>query len=77
MNEEIDKITDEYGEVHGNKCALNNEGGSDDGCDCGVKPMVREVVSYIVNFLSHDMDYRSERQRKAGVKMYLNNFFDN
>ena len=73
MKEKVKKITDEYGQLH-YKCSLNTEGGSDDGCDCAVKEMVKEVVACVVEYLSHDMKFKDEEQRKSAVKMYLDDF---
>ena len=46
MNNEIEKITDEYGQLHELNCALNDEGGSFDGCDCAMKSLVKELVEW-------------------------------
>jgi len=63
----IREIYEEYGQLHEKHCALNDEGGSDDGCTCAVKSMVEEILEYI----SHDMKFENEDQRKSAVKMYL------
>jgi hypothetical protein len=70
IQEDIEKITDDYGQLHEQNCSLNNEEGSDDGCDCAVKEMVKEVITRIITYLSYDMNL-TEEQRKESVKMYL------
>jgi len=69
MGNTINEIAGEYGQLHEEGCALNREGGSDDGCDCAVKEMVKEIVEC----LSYDMEFKDEEQRKCAVKMYLDN----
>ena len=43
MKETIEKITDEYGQLHEDECELNDENGSFDGCTCAIKDMVEEI----------------------------------
>ena len=62
----IREIYEDYGQIH-TDCELNQEYGSFDGCTCVVRTMVEEIVEY----LSHDMKFENEEQRKEAVKMYL------
>ncbi len=71
LKERITDITDDYGSMHEYDCDLNREDGSDDGCECLVKSMVDEVVESVIEFLSHDMEFNDEEQRKVAVKMYI------
>ena len=41
--EELEKITDEYGQLHETNCDLNAEGGSYNGCNCAMKSLVKEI----------------------------------
>ena len=65
----IKETYEEYGQLHEINCELNQEGGSFDGCTCAVKSMVEEIIEY----LSYDMKFDNEEQRKTAVKMYLEN----
>lgn len=49
IREEIEKITDDYGQLHKEECDLNSEGGSYEGCDCAMRGLVEQVVSFIIN----------------------------
>lgn len=69
IREEIDKITDDYGQLHEKDCDLNNEDGSFDGCTCAMKSLSNEVVSRLIEYFSYDI-FGSEEQRKAGVELY-------
>ncbi len=71
MKENIEKITDEYGQLHEEDCELNQEDGSDDGCTCAVKNMTEDIVRAVVEYVSHDMKGETEEQRKCIVKMYM------
>ncbi len=72
MKEEIKQIYEEYGQLHETTCNLNNEDTVLDGCTCAVKPMVEEIIDKLTEYFSHDI-FENEEQRKAGVKMYLEN----
>ncbi len=41
---EIQKIYEDYGQLHEEYCEINREDGSDDGCNCAVKTMVEECT---------------------------------
>lgn len=47
MKETIQKIYEDYGQLHEEGCELNDEGGSFDGCTCAVKTMVEEIINEI------------------------------
>ena len=70
----MEKITDEYGQLHEENCALNDEGGSFDGCDCAMNSLVKEMANVIIEHLSYDMSFKNEKQRKSAIKMYLEDF---
>ena len=74
LKEKVYAISDEYGQAHEDNCDLNLEGGSDDGCTCWINNMVDEITKMIVVYLSYDMDFKDEEQRKAAVEMYLGEF---
>ncbi len=74
FKEKIEEITGEYGYLHQEDCDINNEGGSYEGCNCAMKNMIKEVVEFVVEFLSHDITFKNEEQRKSAVKMYLEDF---
>lgn len=71
--EEIEKITDEYGQLHETDCDLNSEDGSFDGCTCAMKSLSNEVVGRLIEYFSHDI-FDNEEQRKAGVELYRERF---
>lgn len=48
MNDKIQKIYEDYGQLHEEGCELNDEGGSFDGCTCAVKTMVQELIQEVV-----------------------------
>lgn len=74
LYEKIEKITDDYGQLHTDDCPLNYEDGSDNGCECAVKSMTKEIVETVIEYLSYDMNFKDEEQRKEAVKMYIENF---
>ena len=74
IKEEIEEITDEYGQLHESECELNDESGSLDGCTCAMKNMQDEIVSRLIEFFSHDI-FDNEKQRKAGVELYKKEVF--
>ncbi|KKL79163.1 hypothetical protein LCGC14_2017630, partial [marine sediment metagenome] len=67
----------EYGQLHNEDCCVNTEY----GCDIGVGDVeccenMKLIASFfleqageIIKFLSHDMDFKDEEQRKEAVKM--------
>lgn len=69
--EKLKKIYEEYGQLHEEYCAINDEGGSDDGCTCAVKNMVSEIVTELVRYISYDLKCENEEQRKGCVRLYL------
>ena len=73
LKEEIDTITEEYGQLH-QDCDLNEEDGSYDGCTCSMRFLVKEVVSRVVEHLSYDITFIDDKQRKAAVRLYLEDF---
>lgn len=70
MKDKIQKIIEDYGQLHEDNCELNHEGGSWDGCTCAVKNCADEIVEAVIEYLSHDI-FRNEEQRNAGAKLYL------
>jgi hypothetical protein len=78
----IYKNAEEYGALHNEDCCVNDE---NNGCDFDVKPaeccknmrmvksIIDETIADTVEFLSHDMNFRDEEQRKSAVKLYLGN----
>jgi len=50
--EKIQKITDEYGQLHEEGCEINDEGGSFDGCDCAMKSLSEEVAQLLTQQLN-------------------------
>ena len=72
LKEQIEKITEDYGQLHEEGCDLNDENGSDYGCTCAVKAMVSNVSEAIIEYLSHDIcDNKIQGQREEIVKMYI------
>jgi len=71
LKEEIEAITDDYGQLHEDECDLHNEDGTEDGCTCAVKGMTREIVERMTEYFSHDITFKDEAQRKAAVEMYM------
>lgn len=76
IKDKIEKIYEDYGQIHEEKCELNFEDGSYDGCTCAVKDMVKELIELLTEYFSYDIRFENEEQRKEAVKMYLNNFFE-
>lgn len=74
MDDKIKQIYEDYGQIHEDNCELHNENSSSDGCSCAVKSMVKEVAEVLTEYFSHDIKFKDEEQRKAAVKMYLENF---
>lgn len=74
VKKDIENITDEYGQLHEENCELNSEGGSFDGCTCAMKSLSDELVTRLIEFLSHDI-FDNEEQRKAGVEIYKKEVF--
>lgn len=73
-----DKILDllaDYGEIHQDRCDVHSEYG--DGCNCAVRDMVYKLVVELTEYFSHDMEFKNEEQRKAGVEMYLKHLVGN
>lgn len=74
----------EYGELHNQDCCVNLEYGCD--CDVGdieccenmrlIAGFFVEEVSKIIDFLSCDMSFENEEQRKEAVKMYIELLID-
>ena len=50
--EKVQKITDEYGQLHEEGCDLNSEDGSFDGCDCVMKALSEEVAELLTQQLT-------------------------
>ena len=74
LKEKIIDVIGEYGSLHEYDCDVNKEYGDGDGCDCIIKNLTNEVVETVVEFLSYDMQFKDEEQRKTAVKMYINEF---
>jgi len=72
----------EYGELHNEDCCVNTEYGCDVGVgdvECcenmkAIASFFSEQTEIIIDFISHDMDFKDEEQRKEAVKMYLKHF---
>ena len=45
--DKVQKITDDYGQLHEEGCDLNSEDGSFDGCDCAMKSLSEEVAALL------------------------------
>ena len=70
----------EYGNLHNEDCCVNNE---NNGCDVDVKDseccenirlssaFAEELIKCLTEYFSHDMKFENEEQRKAAVKMYI------
>ena len=67
LNKELDKVETKKGTIDG-FFAIGSF--LDDWIDRASK----ETVAKVVEFLSHDMDFKDEAQRKAAVKMYIDEF---
>lgn len=75
----------EYGALHNEDCCVNFPEDSR-ACDVGtgtldccdnmrmVQSIVDETVRRTVEYLSHDMKFDSEEQRKVAVQMYLGTY---
>lgn len=73
----------EYAYLHNEDCCVHSEG----GCDAGIGELeccrnmqmldgyVSEIIKSVTIFISHDMDFENEEQRKEAVKMYLKDTF--
>lgn len=74
MNEKIQKIYEDYGQLHEEGCEINDEGGSFDGCSCAVKTMAEEIVSLMENEVlkSGTVQALAERERVIGILDKLN-----
>lgn len=45
FEDQLNGISDEYGQLHEEQCDLNSEDGSDDGCTCAMSGLVSEVLA--------------------------------
>lgn len=78
--ETLYKNAAEYGALHNEDCCVNTEYGCDGGTAtlgcCENMQMVKSIVDHSVSrvfeYVSHDMRWDSEEQRKAAVEMYVN-----
>lgn len=69
----------EYGLLHSENCCVNTEYGCDvdvgdvECCNSmkAIAGFFEEQAEKIIEFLSHDMEFESEEQRKEAVKMYV------
>lgn len=68
---ELEKITDEYGQLHEEKCDLNNEDGSFDGCDCAMKSLVKEVSDYFLDCRFKALDEQRKEFKKKLERIKL------
>ena|SRR3990167_1706699 len=70
--EKVQKITDEYGQLHEEFCDLNNKDGSFDGCDCAMKFLSEEVAKLFTQQLDELKEkiegVRVESARKTSSK---------
>ena len=76
--EKIYKNAEEYGDLHTEDCCSNfpaNNQGTMECCEHMqmIKSIIDETIEKTVEFLSHDMNFKDEKQRKESVKMYLKN----
>jgi len=79
MNEIITKLQ-EAADIHSLDCCVN----SDYGCDGGVSNInccdnIKFIVSLIkdtIEFMSHDINFKNEEQRKKAVEMYYESLDD-
>lgn len=74
LKEKLYNEAQEHGALHEEHCPVNME--DPDECDCDNFKMVRSIINESVDktleILSHDI-FENEEQRKAGVKIYLDN----
>jgi len=69
----------EYGELYNKDCCVNTEHGCDVGVgdvDCcenmkQIAGFFSEQAKKLIEFISYDMDFKNEKQRKEAVKMYI------
>ncbi len=73
---------DEYGALHNKDCCVHFPEDSR-ACDTDIKPLeccenmkmvkaiLDEAIADVVEFMSHDIKFDSEEQRKVAVRMYL------
>ena len=74
----------EYGALHNEDCCVNFEGSRacdvgtlDDDCCENIRlaaAFVREHSKALIEYLSHDMKFKDEEQRKSAIKLYCENF---
>jgi hypothetical protein len=78
--ENIFKELAEAGDLHSEDCCVNQEGAGE--CDGSVTDKdccdnIKFIVSLIrktIDFVSHDMKFDKEEQRKAAVEMYMGEY---
>lgn len=78
--EKIIKKLQEAGDIHSLDCPMNSE----DGCDNGISDIdccdnirfIVELIKDTIEYMSHDIKFENEEQRKAGVKMYCESLID-
>lgn len=76
MKKEITNEIAEWGQLHQDFCDINNEERYECGCSCGIQTLVNNVIEKVVEFISHDMNCKDEKQRKGVVKGYLEHYFN-